>query len=612
MKLQLIDYLVITFYLVIVSWIGVVLRKGSRVSKDDYLLGGKRLPWWMLGISNASGMFDVSGTLWMVSIMFVYGLKSVWLPWLWPVFNQVFMFVYLASWIRKSEVTTGAEWMLFRFGGGAEAMQSHRIIVVFALLASLGFMTYGFVGLGKFVEIFIPFSVVEPYLPFTIPAQYTAHFYGIVFTLVAMFYAVVGGMQGVVWADILQYSFMATGAVAIAVIAVSQLSTQNLTIPEGWDQLFFSWNLDIQWSGLIDDAQRKIDEDQFEPFAVFFSLMAGKGILASLAGPTPNYDMQKVLSTRNPREASLMSMWVNIVLLPIRYLLIIGFTVLGLLYFDRLPLGTAKGTVDFETLLPAVMCEVLPAGVLGLLLVELMAAFMGTFAGTLNTAQAYWVNDVYLKSINPGATPRQTYHMQVAAGVGIVLISILLGLFSSDVNSVLQWIVGALYGGFIAANVLKWYWWRFNANGYFWGMVIGIGTALVFPLIFKGVVPLYYFPLILLLSLAGSIVGSILSRPVDMEILENFYRKVNPWGFWGPVRTRVCQQDPDFVPNPAFKRDMSNVIVGIIAQTAITVLPVFFVLLKWKQTLIVGIVLVFCCIVLYHRWYLYQKKGKDD
>lgn len=122
MKLQLIDYLVITFYLVIVSWIGVVLRKGSRVSKDDYLLGGKRLPWWMLGISNASGMFDVSGTLWMVSIMFVYGLKSVWLPWLWPVFNQVFMFVYLASWIRKSEVTTGAEWMLFRFGGGAEAV----------------------------------------------------------------------------------------------------------------------------------------------------------------------------------------------------------------------------------------------------------------------------------------------------------------------------------------------------------------------------------------------------------------------------------------------------------------------------------------------------------
>ena len=41
--------------------------------------------------------------------------------------------------------------------------------------------------------------------------------------------------------------------------------------------------------------------------------------------------------------------------------------------------------------------------------------------------------------------------------------------FAKDVNEVLQWIVSSLYGAYVAANVLKWYWWRFNGNGFFFG-----------------------------------------------------------------------------------------------------------------------------------------------
>lgn len=597
------DVLVIVFYLVVVSGIGVVLRNRGRMSKDEYLLGGKKLPWWMLGISNASGMFDISGTLWMVSIMFVYGLKSIWLPWLWPVFNQVFMFVFLAAWIRRSEATTGAEWMLFRFGKGADSFRSHRIIVVFALLSSLGFMAYGFIGLGKFVEMFIPFSFIEPYLPFYVPDVYTAHFYGIIFTLFAMFYAVMGGMTGIVWADIVQYLFLATGSLVVAVIALMNLKGHALGVPDGWSELFFGWRLDLDWSGLSEDARLKIEGDGFDPFGVFFSLMAAKGILASLAGPTPNYDMQKVLSTRSPREASLMSMSVNIVLLPTRYLMIIGFTVLALLHYDQLELGTVGGRTDFETLLPAVMYKVIPAGLLGLFLVELMAAFMGTFAGTLNTAQAYWVNDVYLKSIRPDATLTQINRMHVISGTTIVVISIVLGIFALDVNSMLQWIVGALYGGFIAANVLKWYWWRFNSNGFFWGMALGITAALVFPVLFSATLPLYYFPLIFVLSAVGCVAGSLLTPPTDREVLKNFYRKVNPWGFWGPVKEEVCAEDPDFIPNPGFKRDMGNVALGMIAQTAITALPVFVVLMMGRHAAVTAVVLAVCMTVLYRTWY---------
>ena len=120
---------------------------------------------------------------------------------------------------------------------------------------------------------------------------------------------------------------------------------------------------------------------------------------------------------------------------------------------------------------------------------------MGTFSGTLNAAQAYIVNDIYLKYINPTASNKKIISMNYLSGIVVVAIGVILGFFAKDVNSILQWIVGALYGGYIAANMFKWYWWRFNANGFFWGMVAGIVAALVFPFIFPHTFPLYFWPL---------------------------------------------------------------------------------------------------------------------
>ncbi len=603
MGFKTIDVLVIIAYLVIITAIGIILRKRSGKSKKDYLLGGNRLPWWMLGISNASGMFDISGTIWMVSIMFIYGVKSIWLPWLWPVFNQVFLFAYLSVWLRRSNVSTGAEWMLTRFGTGKDAGWSHKIIVVFALLSCFGFMAYGFIGLGKFIEIFIPFSAVQPYLPFAVSPEFVPHFYGIIFTLFAVFYSVMGGMSSIVWADVVQYSLMAIGAVTIAVVAVSELAGHSLHVPPGWSELSFGWKLGIDWDGIIPEVNRKIREDGFDPFSVFFSLMVAKGILSSLAGPAPNYDMQKILSTRSPKEAALMSMFVNIVLLPTRYLMIIAFTVLALLYYNDLNLETAAGTIDFERILPSTILKFAPAGLMGLFLVELMSAFMGTFAGTLNAAQAYIVNDIYIRSVNRNPSNRQVARMNYLSGVVVVIISIILGIFAKDVNSILQWIVGALYGGYIASNVLKWHWWRFNGTGFFAGMLLGILSALILPSVFPDTVPLYYFPVILLLSLAGCIAGSLLTPPADMEVLKKFYSTVRPWGFWGPVLDQVREDDPAFQRNKDFKKDMFNVVVGVIAQTAITVLPVFMILLMPEQGILTAGVLLICVFILYRTWY---------
>jgi Na+/proline symporter len=603
MSLQFIDIAIILLYLATTMVIGLILKKRAQKSKESYLLGGNQLPWYMLGLSNASGMFDISGTVWLVTILFVYGLKSIWLPWLWPVFNQIFLMVFLSMWLRRSNVTTGAEWIRTRFGSKEGAKQSHIIVVVFALIMGLGYLAYGFIGLGKFVEIFIPWEFLSPYIPFEIPLKYVPHFYGIIFTCFAVFYALLGGMMSIVWADLVQYIIMAISGIVIGIIAMTALAENPLAVPHGWLNPFFGWNLDLDWSGIIADVNQKITDDQFSLFTIVFMMMIFKGALVSLAGPAPNYDMQKILSTKSVREAALMSGSVSFILMPIRYFMIAGFGVLGLLFYDQLDLVVPGRGLDFEQILPSAINQFVPVGFLGLLLAGLLAAFMSTFAGTLNAAQAYIVNDVYLKYINPQADNIRIKSINYVAGLLMVVVSIVIGFFAKDVNDILQWIVSGLYGSYVAANILKWYWWRFNGSGFFWGMVGGLIPALTFRYIFVGVLDLYTFPLMLLISVIACIIGTYTARPVDEEVLKKFYKTVRPWGFWKPVHDKVVAEDPAFVKNTGFKSDMFNVVIGIIWQTALVILPIYLVLMEAVPLVISLGVVVVTTFILKKSWF---------
>ncbi len=604
MKLELIDISIVILYLASMLIIGWVLRKKARQNKESYMMGGKKLPWYMLGLSDASDMFDISGTMWMVSLCFVYGIKSMWLPFLWPVFNQVFNMMFLAKWLRRSNANTGAEWLQTRFGlKGKGVTGSHNIVVAFALIGCLGFLAYGFIGLGKFIEIFVPWNLVQPYIPFDIAPQYVAHFYGIVFTLFAMFYSILGGMHSIVIGDLIKYAIMTVGCISIAVIAMIHLHGNTLNVPAGWDNPFFGWNLNMNWTGIVEDANKKIAEDGYSLFMIFFMMMIFKGVFASLAGPAPNYDMQKVLSTKSPKEASKMTGFVSVVLLPVRYFMVIGLTVLGLLYYDQLNLSNGSGGTDFERVLPAAINNFLPVGILGLVLTGLLGAFMGTFSGTLNAAQAYIVNDIYIKYVNPNASTKKIMGMNYLTGIIVVAVGVTLGFFAKDVNSILQWIVSGLYGGYIAANVLKWYWWRFNANGFYYGMLTGIAGALVFSRFFSGVEFLYYFPLLFALSIAGCLIGTYTAPAAEMEILKKFYSTVRPWGFWKPIHELVIKDNPSFEPNKRFKLDMFNVVVGVIAQCCLTILPMYIVLWLKLPLLITVVILIVIGFILKRTWW---------
>ena len=632
MKLQLLDILIIALYLIGMVVIGLILKKRASQNMDSYFLGGKSLPFYMLGLSNASGQFDISGTMWMVTLAFVYGLKSAWVPWLWPVFNQVFLMVYLSVWLRRSNVLTGAEWIQTRFGTDRGARLSHTIVVVYALIGVLGFLSYGFIGVGKFMEIFFPWNVVSQFVPFEIPAEYVPHAYGIFFTAIATVYVILGGMFSIVWTDVVQFAIMTVAGITIAVIAMMKVSPETLAaiVPAGWDSLMPEWTLNLRWADIFSDVNEKITNDQYGLFGIFLMMMLFKGVCASMAGPAPNYDMQKILSCRTAKEAALMSGSVPVILLIPRYLMIMGFAVLALAFFSDLDLTTGSGAIDFELILPNAITQFAPVGVCGLLLAGLLAAFMSTFASTANAAPAYIVNDIYKKYINPQADDRTMIRMSHLVTIIVVAVSVVIGFFVESVNSVLQWITSALWGGYIAANLLKWHWWRFNGNGYFWGMITGILASLVCPLVFDQytmvdgqfvervgafahnapLLPLFYFPLLFVISLIGCVVGTYAAPAVDEATLERFYLTVRPWGFWRPVHERVVAKYPQVKANGHFKRDMFNVCIGIVWQMSLTVIPMYLVIKDGMPLVSSILVLLITSLILKKNWY--DKMCRDE
>jgi Na+/proline symporter len=590
MNLHPIDLAIIILYLIATVFVGFWVSKRASKNMKSYFLGGNKLPWYMLGVSNASGMFDISGTMWLVYITATYGMKGVWLPWLWPVFNQIFLMVYMSIWLRRSNVMTGAEWIQTRFGKGPGATASHIIVVVFALVSVIGFLAYASKGIGKFAGEFLPGHLSDDT-------------YAWILMGITTFYVVKGGMFSVVFTEVIQFCILTVASLAIGIIAMMKVSPDMLNkfVPQGWHDLFFGWNLGLDWTS-IPEINNKIAADGYSLFGIFFMMMLFKGILISAAGPAPNYDMQRILSTKGPREAALMSSTVNVVLFFPRYMMITGLTVLALAFYSP-DLAAMGKDLDLEKILPLALARFVPVGVLGLLMAGLLAAFMSNFAATVNAAPAYLVNDIYKRYIDPNAPAKRYVWLSYAASFGVVVVGLLFGLITHSIDSIVQWIVSGLWGGYTASNVLKWYWWRFNGWGYFWGMLTGIVSSLTTPLLFPTLHAINTFPIILGISLAGSLLGTFLTKPEEESVLMDFYRRVRPWGFWGPVHRKIVAADPSFQRNKDFYRDMFNIAVGTVWQTCFIVLAMFLVLRSFRNAAITLAVLVVTCVILKKNWY---------
>jgi solute:Na+ symporter, SSS family len=613
MNLSTVDIAIVIGYLLLTFSIGYYMSKRATNNLSGYFLGGNKIKWWMLGLSNSSGMFDVNAVSWRLGLLLMYGIQSVWIPWVWPVWNQVFVMIFLSTWLRRSGAMTGAEWMRIRFGDGIGGRLSHIIVVVFAVVEVIISIGVFFTGIGGLVAELLPNIDVSISNSQMISSK---TMYAIILCLLTTIYSIKGGIFSIVATEVLQFIILTICCFVVIYLGMTMVSTQDVAsfIPAGWLDFWPKGEINYNWPKQYAIIENESVKNGYKMIAGMVGLMIGKGLIASIAGPVPGFDMQRSLSSQSPKDAAKMSGFTILVLFIPLYFMVGGFALLAI---KQLPqsIGSLKEVGNIFN----VLVQQLPIGVKGLVIAGLLAAFMSVFSAFVNVAPAYVVNDLYKRYLEKNKSDKHYVMVGKWVSLAVVVIGILIGTQITSLNEIILFVVGAYYGAYAAPNMLKWIWWRFNGYGYFAGMMCGMIAAMFGTKVIKYIVTnfipslqsladtqavsLMAFVFIFVVSIVACIVGSLLTQPVDDAISKSFYAKTKPWGFWQPVIYLIKEENTSFNENKNFKRDAINVLVGIVWQMSMVVMPLYVAFRQWNEALIGVAVLVGTSLFLKFNWY---------
>ena len=565
-RLDTIDIVVIVIYLALVIFLGTVVKRKAAKNIGSYFLGDRQLPWWALAMSGSSSYFDITGTMWIVSLFVVIGLKGFWVQWIWGFIIPVFYMVYMGPWIRRSKVMTGAEWMETRFGSGKAGELARAAYTLYAVLTITAFLAYGATGMGKFGAVFLPFS---------------EHTCAALIIGVTGFYVVVGGFHGVVLVEIFQTVVLSAGAILIAWLGFQHVTPEALQdkVPAEWGSIVPAWRFEY------------LGGTEYELFGALLLVWVAKGMLLSLSGPEQLYDFQRFLAAKNPRDAAkLGALWG--VIHTVRWPMAMALAAMGIV-------GLAERG-DPEKVLPSVIQNMLPAGVRGIVLAALLSGFLATFNSTVNGGASYIVKDIYQKYLKPGASQRQLIVASYISSALLIVLGVTVGFAAQSINQMFTWIMGTLGAGVLLPNVLRWYWWRMNGWGYAVGTFVGMGLSLVQALTPAfSAQPLYVtFPAIALVVMGIAVTVALLTEPTDRATLLTFYRDVRPWGFWGPVAREAGP-----VAKSRIAVDLGAIAIGIPWLIAMYFLPVYLVLHRFAEAGAAGVLVAILSVALYSVWY---------
>ena len=572
MSLPTVDLVIIVFYVLAVIVVGLLVRKAASRGIDSYFLGEHQTSWWVLAASGSSSYFDITGTMWIVSLFMLYGVKGMWEQWIWGFTYAAFFMTFMGKWIRRSNVVTGAEWMRTRFGAGPASEWARASYALLAVVTLVAFIAYSSVGIGKFGMAFLP--------------GWSQNQCALVIVGAVAVYATFGGFVSVVLIDLVHTVVLSAGVIALSIFAfVTASGTPAVQSFAQGEMGSFAppWRMSVPG---------------YEMFGLLLMLWVLKGVIQELGGPPQMFDFQRFLAARNSRDACKVgALWG--VIHTLRWPFVAAIVVLAL----AAGLGSGYGE-DPEAVLPIVLRESVPDGFRGLVLAALLAAFMSSLDAMVNAGASYMVRDFYQRYLRAKAGPRELVYagyvasaLLVAVGVAVIVV-----FQATTIARMFQWIMLALGGGVMVPCVLRWYWWRFNGWGFTAGILTGIAAALVKAVAFPDAAQWAYFLTMAGLDLVACVAVTLLTQPTERGALKRFYTSVQPGGWWGPVARDAAADDAAFRREP-FARDLANTLIAIPWIMGLYLVPIFLMFRRWPAMwgwLALAAVL---SVVLYFTWY---------
>lgn len=540
-----IDWVILLVYLAGIMWVGIYFSRRAAGSMRDYFLGGNSSRWWMLAASGAASNYDIAGTMFLVSLFYVVGLRSFWMLWSWQMFSAAFLMSYMAVWIRRTRVMTAVELMRVRFGedaGGRMARTAGAVLMVVFLVVSVG---YSFAGVSKFLPVILPSALMDQADP-----AGSGRMWAMVLMGLTTVYVTVGGFSAVVVTDFIQTILMSVAGLSVGALVYFKLE------PSAIEVLHDNLSTSLLPVAHLDLPRGYEAWSDFGALCVFWMFM---GLFINMSGAGGHYQEQRFLATRSHADAAKAGWAWGFFLIP-RWAMIAGFVCIA---------ATGMvGSDDPEQILPEVLVAMMPDGLRGLILAGLVAAFMSTFSSVINAAASMVVRDL-VQPACPKLAEKTLVRLSYAATVVVVVLGAVIGFHAETIRGIWVWMLAGLIGGTLIPNLLRWHWWRLNGWGYSWGVFGGLLAALASGLLsyFKVLDPApaehEYAPVIWLVTLIGCVAGSLLTKPENDAVLQTFYRRVRPWGFWGPVRANTTDLSALHAPDQSFWRVALNIILGV-------------------------------------------------
>ncbi len=595
-SLALVDIAIIVGFLIVVMLVGCMMSRVASKGLNEYFLGGRRIPWWILGVSNATSNFDMAGTMVIVAVVFSLGFKGYLVELRGGTgMALAFLVVFLAKWLRRSRVMTSAEWMKLRFGTETQGKWAHILSAIANIALSLGMIVYFSEGAGKFLTHFLPLSEVSC----------TS-----IMVSIGLFYTLIAGFYGVVSTDVVQMVLLIFTAVFVSVHAF--VMRPDVELPAGF------LDFDLARPAGLGHALLAKDPGQWEPVLGMFGLCVVMWFCRTAMegmGGVGGYTDQRFFAARTERESSLVAMQA-IILSIFRWTLVAGLVVMG--YAVLQAGGPAADVInsDAENVLPVVLSQYLPAGVRGLVVAGLIAAAMSTFDSTLNAGAAYLVRDIYQGYVNPQASPERLVAMSRWATVGLCVAGVALTVVVPNISAIWGLITMGIGAGMFVPLVLRWYWPRFNGYGF----AVGTGAGMTAALVFQAGLgwPLYYsFPTVIGIAVVGSIVTAVSTAPVPEPVLMRFKLQINPWGFWRRYEKRALElgklSEAQRIGRAVENRNgVISLLLSLPFQFSILLAAMSFIFHAWERFSMFAIISSVCGIGLYFVWYRNLKSDEQS
>ena len=514
MQLAPLDWFVIALYGLVALAIGLRFARRAGAGAGEFFLSGRKLPWWLLGTSMVATTFSTDTPNLVADFVRDGGVAKNWSWWAFLITGMCTVFFYAKLW-RRSGALTDIEFYELRYSGRPAAfLRGFRALYlgVFYNVMIIATVTLAATKIGGVLLGLDPLVTV------------------LVAGSVAMLYSATSGLWGVVATDLVLFVVAMAGSLAAAWFSLAQPEVGGLT--------------GLLANPGVRDAMNFLPDfsDGSTAAAIFVIPIAVQWWSAWYPGAEPGgggYVAQRMLAAKNERESMKATLWFNVAHYGLRPWPWIVVALCSMVVYPELSDIRARfpnldpSLIGNDLAYPA-MLVFLPAGLLGLVVASLAAAYMSTVSTQLNWGASYVVNDFYRRFVNPSAGERRLVAVGRLSTVGLMaagaVVALQLDTAGQGFQILLQ--VGAGTG---LVFLLRWFWYRVNVWSELAGMTISFFVAVYFAWVhealgFAPVAPASQLVAGVAVTTIGWLGVTVVTPPEDGETLQRFYDKIRPLG----------------------------------------------------------------------------------